>query len=121
MSIQDYTGRPYNFRTNNCWHHVCKVRGDAGLYTPEFSVASPHGINAAFDAGHNDPQGLTRQQTPENYDIVLLGFKHAGRIVWHSGVYFDGNVSHCERIAKQVKFEPLSDLKETYTEIEFWR
>lgn len=121
MNITDYTGKAYNFRSYNCWHHVAKVRHDVGLYTPDFNVASPAQINAAFDEGLKNPKGLSRQQTPENFDIVLLGFKHAGRIVWHSGVYFEGNVSHCERGAKQVKFEPLSDLKNTYSEVEFWR
>lgn len=121
MNITEYTGKAYNFRTYNCWHHVAQVRQDVGLATPDFNVASPTQIGIAFDEGHKNPQGLQRQQSPKNYDIVLLGFTHAGRIIWHSGIYFDGNVSHCERIAKQVKFEPLSDLKNTYTEIEFWR
>lgn len=98
-----------------------QVRSDAGLETPDFNVASPAQIDAAFDSGHKNPKGLQRQQAPKNLDIVLLGFKHAGRIVWHSGVYHEGNVSHCERVAKQVKYEPLSDLKAVYTEIEFWR
>lgn len=121
MNIHDYTGRIYDFRCYNCWHHVTDVRKDAGLATPDFNVASPTKINSAFDAGHKDAKGLTRQQTPENYDVVLMGFKHAGRIIWHSGVYFDGCVSHCERAAKQVKFEELADLKAVYPEIEFWR
>lgn len=121
MNITNYTGLAYNFRTYNCWHHVVNVRKDAGLKTPDFNVANPMLINYAFDSGHENPKGLTRQQVPKDYDIVLLGFKHAGRIVWHSGVYYGGNVSHCERIAKQVKYEPLADLRAVYTEIEFWR
>lgn len=121
MNIHGYTGAYYDFRRYNCWHHVRRVRNDAGIFTPEFSVASIHDIDAAFEAGRQNPKGLTRQQVPEDLDIVLLGFKHAGRIVWHSGVYHGGNVSHCERIAKQVKYEPLADLKAVYMEIEFWR
>lgn len=121
MTIHDFTGKAYNFRLYNCWTHVTAVRKSVGLETPDFNVASPASINQAFDDGHENPKGLTRQQTPQDFDIVLLGFKHAGRIVWHSGVYFKGHVSHCERVAKQVRLELLSDLLPIYSEVEFWR
>ena len=121
MNINAYTGKPYNFRIYNCWHHVRAVRKDAGLETPEFNVMSPRDINQAFDDGHAATKGLTQVFEPRNFDAVLLGAKTGGRIVWHSGVYYDGMVSHCAMYARQVKLDALSDLMQVYQEIEFWR
>lgn len=121
MNINDYTGRAYNFRRYNCWQHVREVRADAGLETPEFDVISPAQIQAAFDDGHAAPKGLEQVFEPKNFDAVLMCQKVAGRLVWHAGVYYEGFVSHCELAARQVKLEPLSDLKLRYQEIEFWR
>ncbi|AGK86484.1 hypothetical protein buks_2 [Escherichia phage buks] len=121
MNINDYTGLPYDFRRRNCWHHVRNVRADAGLSTPMFDVTSPTAIDAAFDDGHSNPKGLVRAVTPQNFDAVLLGVKHRGRIVWHAGVYYEGMVSHCELASRQVRLDSLEDLKDTYSEIEFWR
>lgn len=119
--INSFTGKPYNFRTYNCWTHVRAVRSAAGFTTPDFDVSAPTMINAAFDAGHDDSKGLTKHSAPQNFDAVLLGIRHAGRIVWHAGVYYDGMVSHCELASRQVRLEPLSEMKERFTEIEFWR
>lgn len=121
MNINAYTGKPYNFRTYNCWHHVRNVRSDAGIETPEFNVTSPREINQAFSDGHVATKGLRQVFIPQNFDAVLLGTKTGGRIVWHAGVYYDGLVSHCALYARQVKLESLSDLKHIYTEVEFWR
>lgn len=121
MNISSYTGKPYNFRTYHCWHHVRAVRADAGLFTPEFDVISPRAIDRAFDDGHAAPKGLQQVFTPQNFDAVLLGLRSGGRIVWHAGVYYDGLVSHCALYARQVKLDRLSDLIQTYHEVEFWR
>ncbi|HID7510321.1 TPA: hypothetical protein ACXHW4_004220 [Enterobacter hormaechei] len=121
MNINDYTGRAYNFRRYNCWQHVREVRRDAGMETPEFDVISPTQIQAAFDDGHAAPKGLEQVFEPKNFDAVLMCQKVAGRLVWHAGVYYEGFVSHCELAARQVRLEPLSDLKLRYPEIEFWR
>lgn len=121
MSITDYTGARYDFRTYNCWHHVRRVREDAGLTTPSFDVASPANIAEAFEKGHRDPAGLKQHDTPQNFDAVLMGCRVGSRIVWHAGVYFDGMVSHCELQARQVRLESLADIKDRYPNIEFWR
>lgn len=121
MNITDYTGRAYNFRRYNCWHHVRNVRADAGLETPKFDVISPAQIQAAFDDGHAAPKGLEQVFEPQNFDAVLMCQRVAGRLVWHAGVYYDGYVSHCELAARQVRLEPLSDLRLRFVEIEFWR
>ena len=121
MNINDYTGRAYNFRRYNCWQHVRTARRDAGLETPEFDVISPTQIQAAFDDGHAAPKGLEQVFEPKNFDAVLMCQKVAWLLVWHAGVYYEGFVSHCELAARQVRLEPLSDLKLKYPEIEFWR
>lgn len=121
MNITEYTGLPYSFRHYNCWHHVRRVRADAGLETPEFDVISPAGINDAFEAAHKATKGLVRVYEPQNFDAVLMGKKVASRIVWHAGVYYDGWVSHCELAARQVRLESLYDLQNRFQEIEFWR
>jgi len=36
-------------------------------------------------------------------------------------VYYQGYVSHCERVAKQVKLESLTDIRKRFVEIQFWR
>lgn len=121
MNITKYTGRAYNFRTYNCWHHVSAVRADVGLSTPVFDVCSAASANAVFDQGRADGCGFEQHERPNDYDIVLMGVRTGGRLVWHSGVYFGGYVSHCARSARQVKLELLSDLRTQYSEIEFWR
>lgn len=121
MNINDYTGRPYNFRTYNCWHHVRAVRADAGLSTPRFDVATPSAAEAMFAEGHRNSRGLVRAGTPQDFDAVLMGARHGKRIIWHSGVYYQGYVSHCEMASKQAKLESLADIRARYSEIEFWR
>lgn len=121
MNINDYTGLPYDFRKRNCWHHVRNVRRDAGIDTPAFDVLYPTAAQEMFDSGHADSKGLVKVEKPRNYDAVLLGYPHGGRIIWHSGVYYNGYISHCERAAKQVKLETLTDIRKRYPRIEFWR
>lgn len=121
MNINDYTGRPYNFRNYHCWHHVRQVRADAGVNTPEFDVARPSQEQDAFARGLADSRGLVHVDIPRDFDAVLMGERQGGRIVWHSGVYYNGSVSHCERAARQVKLESLADIRARYSEIQFWR
>lgn len=121
MNINAYTGLPYNFRTHNCWHHVINVRADAGISTPAFDVATPSAADAMFAEGHRDSRGLSRVDAPQDFDAVLMGEPHGKRIVWHSGVYYQGYVSHCAMAARMVKLEALADIRALYSEIEFWR
>ena len=39
MNITDYTGRRYDFRRYNCWHHVRAVRAEAGVGRGGFALA----------------------------------------------------------------------------------
>lgn len=122
MNINAYTGKIYNFRTYNCWHHVRAVREAEGIDTPRFDVVSPAAANDMFLSGqHEDSKGLTQVDEPQDFDAVLMGCRHGGRIIWHSGVYYKGYISHCERAAKMVKLEAIPDIRKRYTEIQFWR
>ena len=121
MNINDYTGKPYNFRNYNCWHHVRQVRTDAGIETPCFDVATPSGSDAMFAEGLRDSRGLVRVDVPQDFDAVLMGERHGSRIVWHSGVYYRGYVSHCELASRQVRLEALADIRARFQEIQFWR
>ena len=121
MNINDYTGRRYDFRKYNCWHHVRQVRADSGIDTPRFDVASPSAAGTMFAEGQRDSRGLTPVAEPQDFDAVLMGVRHGGRVVWHSGVYYAGYVSHCELASRQVKLESLADIRARYQEIQFWR
>lgn len=121
MNITDYTGKAYDFKTYNCWHHVSAVRKDIGVETPRYDVSRPIEIAPAFDGIRSDDNGLTRVSEVRDYDIVLMGVDVGGRVVWHAGVYFAGYVSHCECSARQVRLELFSDIKKNYTRVEFWR
>lgn len=121
MNINDYTGRRYDFRRYNCWHHVRAVRADAGIDTPRFDVTSISAADAMFAEGLRDSRGLLRVTEPRDLDAVLMGVRHGKRIVWHSGVYYQGCVSHCELEARQVRLEEMADIRARYSEIEFWR
>lgn len=119
--LATYTGIAYDFIARNCWHHVRMVRADAGLHTPEFDCVSIEEICSTFEAGHADSKGMKQVTEPHDFDAVLMATEKRGRLIWHSGVYCDGMVSHCDRWAKQVIMEPLSSLRRKYERIEFWR
>jgi len=121
VNINEYTGLPYNFRTRNCWHHVINVRADAGIETPRFDVASLSGADAMFEEGHRDSRGLVLVDEPQDFDAVLMGVRRGKRIIWHSGVYYGGHVSHCDLSSKQVKLQSMADIQATFQEIQFWR
>lgn len=121
MNINEYTGRRYDFRRYNCWHHVLAVRAAAGIETPRFDVTSFSAADAMFVEGFRDSRGLLRVAEPQDFDAVLMGVPHGKRTVWHSGVYYQGCVSHCELAARQVRLETLADIRARYPETQFWR
>ena len=119
--IDRYNGLQYDFRSYNCWQHVRKLRSDNGLETPDFDVSSPSDIDSAFERGLSDSKGLVKVDEPKDFDVVLMQFRVASKLKWHSGVYYKGFISHCSRAAKQVRIEPLSSILENYEKVEFWR
>lgn len=116
-----YTGLPYDFNHRNCWHHVRNVRRDAGIDTPEFDCATPAEICDTFEHSREETKGMIQVQDPREFDAVLMATKRNGRLVWHSGVYHSGMVSHCDRFAKQVRFQPIDEIRADYERVEFWR
>ena len=121
VNIHSYTGKAYDFGRYNCWHHVQSVRRDAGIDTPDFDATSPLYCNDAFESGHADSKGMIQVSEPRDFDAVLMLVRCGKRLDWHSGVYFDGLVSHCDMRARQVRIDSLSDLAQQCERVEFWR
>ena len=119
--LAKYCGIAYDFQRYNCWHHVRRVRSDYGLQTPEFDCQCMLLENEAFENAHYDSKGMEQISNPENLCAVLMARKVKDRLVWHSGIYLDGVVSHCDRCARQVRIEPLKALEKVYERVEFWR
>lgn len=114
--LSEYTGLAYCFKTRNCWHHVINVRKDFGLETPDFDCTKPELSDSVFIQGHCDTKGMQQIDAPESLCAVLMCID--GR--WHSGVYFDGMVSHCDMYARQVRLDSLESLKRLSERVEFW-
>ena len=118
----EYIGIPYSFRNYNCWHHAVKVRADKGIKTKNFR---PWNIGNAFKLITAQMQqldhGLTQAETPEDYDIVITSRERLGRTEHHCGVYYKGDVSHCDRSKRQVSQDSLRDFIKDYGAVKFWR
>ena len=112
-----YTGKGYNFRHYNCWHHVRCVRNDVGLDTPEFDCVSLDLVDSTFEVAHEKSKGLQQVDQPADYCAVLMKTKRG----WHSGIYYDGMVSHCDREARQVRLDTLESINKISLRVEFWR
>lgn len=119
--LTEYTGKAYNFLTYNCWHHVKAVRAKVGMTTPQFDCTSPSFINDTFINAHDNSKGLTQSETPSDYCAVLISSKRGMRVLWHSGVYLDGIVSHCDRFSRQVRTDTLKSIIEKSERVEFWQ
>ena len=118
--LTEYTGKAYNFLTYNCWDHVKAVRAKVGIDTPKFDCTSPNFINDTFIDAHDNSKGLTQSETPNDYCAVLMASKRGRRVLWHSGVYLNGMVSHCDRFSRQVRIDTLKSIIEKSERVEFW-
>ena len=120
--MNEYNGIYYSFRNYNCYDHAVKVRKDKGIKTRLFK---PKNMDNAFKQITAEMQkldnGLTKTDDPQNYDIVMAMRIYSKRKVYHCGIYFNGMVSHCDRQAKQVRMQTLSEFSESYKEVTFWR
>lgn len=121
-NITEYTGKPYS-RKYACWDHVHAVRTDADLPTPRYDVQSDSVFEAQalFAKARDESTELQLTNTPQDYDVILMAARWNDRLMWHSGVYYKGLVSHCCNASKQVKLESLEDIKKRFCEVEFWR
>ena len=117
-----YVGKPYSFRNYNCWDHAAKVRSDNNIKTQAFKAKT---IDNAFKVITAEMQkighGLTKVDSPINFDIAIVHKKQGERFVYHCGVYFDGGISHASRQLGQVVYEPLTEFKKGFEGVVFWR
>lgn len=124
IDINFYTGKRYGFMTYNCWQHVVAVRKAAGIKTKMYTVASmARGVVASeFNTEQiRNEHGLILVTEPKNFDIVIFKRSVAGTDYYHAGIWFNGWVSHCCNVAKQVIFEPLREAIKNKREVELWR
>lgn len=124
IDINSYTGKPYGFMTYNCWQHVVAVRHAVGIKTKMYTVVSmAAGVVASkFNSERTrNEHGLTLVTHPKNYDIVIFIRPVAGIDYYHSGIWFNGWVSHSCNIVKQVIFQPLEEAVKNRREVELWR
>ena len=115
-------GKPYSFRNFNCWDYVKEIRESRGIKTRAFQ---PVNIKNAFEIITAEMQkishGLTRVQSPENFDVVIVHKKEGKKTLYHCGVFFNGEVRHCSRALRQVVNESFSDFKRQYDGFTLWR
>lgn len=117
-----YIGKPYSFRDYHCFDHVCAVRKDAGIKTPEFRPSTLDGaydlITEQVDCGEH---GLTLVDKPQNFDVVICHKMRKGKPIYHCGIWYNGFINHCSLAAKQVIHEPFREFKKSYEGVTFWR
>lgn len=119
---QFYIGKPYSFRSFNCWHYVCKIREDNGIETKAFSTKNfKEAFSTITKQMLNVDHGLTKVNTPENFDIVIINKTELGRLSYHCGVFHNGYVAHCDRASGQVLYQPYKKFIEGYEGAVIWR
>lgn len=115
-------GKPYSFRSFNCWNYAAQIREDNGIKTRVFA---PLNIENAFKLITAEMQsincGLVKVDEPKNFDIVMCHKTIRGRLVYHCGVYYNGDVNHCSRESKQVIHGTYKEFINGYEGVTFWR
>lgn len=124
----EYIGLPYDIHNKhgyNCWAIVAKVYKDrfdfniADYPSPSSSIRD---IAATFTAAFaNGTHGFKKQDSAQDYDVVI--FKKSTRFgfIFHCGIMFDRKVLHSSSRSGGVVFEPLHIAGHGFKEIEFWR
>lgn len=117
-----YLGKAYSFKDFNCWHYVSKVRKDNGINTKQFYVSN---MASAYDKITNEMRrvdhGLVKVESPQNLDIIIVHKTHNGKTVYHCGLLHNGNVAHCSREARQVRYQSYKDFIKGYEGAVIWR
>lgn len=120
--IESYTGKAYNFRRYNCWHHVVAVRADAGIKTKTFKPRTMANAFRIITAEMQRlDQGMLRVDSPEDYDVIIAIVPNTDPLEYHCGIYHKGMVSHACRCARQVMLEPFDKFMANYEGAVFWR
>jgi len=117
-----YIGLPYSFASFNCWDFVVKVRKDNGL---PCEVFRPKKLRDAFrlikDHIESEHAGFTKVDELQNFDLLVCEKDMGKDSTFHCGIFFDGLIYHCDRAARQVTFNTLSDFSKPYKKVTFWR
>ena len=117
-----YIGKPYDFRTFNCWHYVSQVRKDCGIKTKMFK---PRTMTDAFEVITAQmaivDNGLTLVDEPQNLDIVIIEKKNGKRKISHCGIYHEGYVGHCDNNFGAVRYQEYNEFIKGYERVTFWR
>lgn len=120
--MEFFIGKPYDFRDYNCYHHVAAVREYHGIATKMFQ---PKTKSKAFELitaqMKSAGSGFSLVDSPEDFDMVMVEKKIGSRVVYHCGVYHDGNVSHCDNAFGSVRYESYSEFIKSYERATFWR
>lgn len=120
--MEFYIGRPYSFRGFNCWDYVSLIRKENGIKTKKYQ---PVNIENAFEIITAEMQklgnGLTQVSTPDDF-VIVIGHKYNGkRYSYHCGIYYKGDVMHCDRHLRQVVCETYNDFKSKFEGVKLWR
>lgn len=115
-------GTPYVFRTYNCWDYVRDIRESNGIKTKKYSAGT---LGKAFEIITAEMQklgnGLTKVDSPINFDIVI-GYKESTkRNDYHCGIFYGGMVMHCDRKMKQVVASTAQEFYSAFDGVKFWR
>ena len=115
-------GKPYSFKDYNCWDYVREVRLENGIKTKKYSAGT---LDKAFEVITSEMQklgnGLTKVDSPVNFDIVIGHTDNGKRNLYHCGLFYDGMIVHCDRKMKQVVASTARDFYKAYDGVKFWR
>lgn len=119
MIPDDYLNATYP--SPPCWCLVTDVYlHELGLEVSEFKTvnSSIRSIAQTFRiALHKGEHGFRQADTPNDYDVVLMG-KMAARTPHHAGIYWQGSVLHATDGG--VVLQDMATIQDQYQRIEFW-
>lgn len=115
-------GKPYSFKSFNCWEYSRKIREQAGIKTHVFTVKN---LKDAFETIQNEmlssEHGLIKVSSASNFDVIIARKAKGDKNIYHCGVFFNGDVRHCSRTLKQVVNESFNDFIKQYDDYSIWR
>ena len=119
--LTKYIGKRYSFRAYNCWDFVVEARKEIGIDTKVFK---PKNLKDAFKVVTAQMQklghGLTKIDSPQNYDIVIVS-KKSKLTSYHCGLVYAGDVVHCCPHIGAVASCSLFEFTRDKDGVSFWR
>jgi len=120
--IDFYIGKPYSFRDFNCWDYVALVRSENGIKTRKYQAVN---LGNAFEIITAEMQklgnGLTLVSNPADFDIIIAHKKKGESLVYHCGLYYKGEIMHCDRNLKQVVAQNYKEFSQGFEGVKIWR